>query len=428
MRTGSVVRFEEWTQGRFVASLGTNSGAPRIPFQSWHHFKEAFAPEIVSRAIKESDIEVSSCLDPFGGSGTTALACQFLGVHPTIIEVNPYLADLIEVKLAHYDVDALALDLNVVLRNARLTDLGKILDAITLPATFVEPGVAGRWIFNLDIARQVHCLLCAINKLDNRLHRQLFKIILGGILISVSNVVISGKGRRYRRGWKVRRPEPEKVAHLFSEAAQRAILEVRQYENRAQRRFDLLRGDSRVLLRNRIPTDLAVFSPPYPNSFDYTDVYNVELWVLGYLGNRIDNQELRRSTLCSHVQISRDFPSAPPTSPALTRALEQLNSLRPDLWSSWIPEMVGGYFSDLSEVLSGVHASLSAKGKVWMVVGDSRYGGVQIETAGILAEIAPHIGYSIESFEPFRSMRSSAQQGGRHELSEALLVLSKESS
>ena len=33
------------------------------------------------------------------------------------------------------------------------------------------------------------------------------------------------------------------------------------------------------------PHDLAVFSPPYPNSFDYTDVYNVELWAMGYLRN-----------------------------------------------------------------------------------------------------------------------------------------------
>ena len=72
--------FDEWTQSRTVSSLGTNSGAPALPFQGWKHIKEAFAPELVARAISESHIPVRRCLDPFGGSGTTALACQFLGI------------------------------------------------------------------------------------------------------------------------------------------------------------------------------------------------------------------------------------------------------------------------------------------------------------------------------------------------------------
>ncbi len=93
------VTFEEWTQGRTITSLGTNAGADELPFQTWRNFKEAYAPELIARAVEESEIPVVRCVDPFGGSGTTALACQFLGVYPTIIEVNPFLADLIEAKL-----------------------------------------------------------------------------------------------------------------------------------------------------------------------------------------------------------------------------------------------------------------------------------------------------------------------------------------
>ena len=59
--------------------------------------------ELMARAVAESTIPVQRCLDPFGGSGTTALACQFLGTEPITIEVNPFLADLIEAKLTDYD-------------------------------------------------------------------------------------------------------------------------------------------------------------------------------------------------------------------------------------------------------------------------------------------------------------------------------------
>jgi hypothetical protein len=110
--------YERWTQGREVPTLGTNAGAEVLPFQTWRHFKEAFAPELVARAIKESERTVRRCADPFGGSGTTALTCQFLGVDPVIVEVNPYLADLIEAKLAQYDGAALTRDFGQVLRRS----------------------------------------------------------------------------------------------------------------------------------------------------------------------------------------------------------------------------------------------------------------------------------------------------------------------
>jgi DNA modification methylase len=57
-------------------------------------------------------------LGPFGGSGTTALACQFLGIQPIIAEVNPFLADLIEAKLTTYKPDDLVRDLARVAKAA----------------------------------------------------------------------------------------------------------------------------------------------------------------------------------------------------------------------------------------------------------------------------------------------------------------------
>ena len=48
------VSFDEWTQGREIASFGTNAGADELPFQSWRNFKEAYAPELVQRAVMES--------------------------------------------------------------------------------------------------------------------------------------------------------------------------------------------------------------------------------------------------------------------------------------------------------------------------------------------------------------------------------------
>jgi hypothetical protein len=64
-----LVTFEQWTQGRTLPSFGTNSGADELPFQRWRHFKEAFPPEVIARAVEESDIPVARCLDPLEVQG-----------------------------------------------------------------------------------------------------------------------------------------------------------------------------------------------------------------------------------------------------------------------------------------------------------------------------------------------------------------------
>lgn len=419
------VTFADWTQGRIVPFWGTNAGADVLPFQSWRHFKEAFAPELIARAVNESAIPVKRCIDPFGGSGTTALSAQFLGVECATIEVNPFLADLIEAKLTTYNPDLLAADLGQVVATAH-ERFAKRLDALdALPPTFVEPGVKDRWIFNKQVADRIASFLSAIQHLPTPAHRRLFRVLLGGILLEVSNAIVNGKGRRYRRGWEKRLRDEHDVEYLFCKAVRKAITDVHQYRNRACLSSQVLRGDCRQVLPEGDTYDLVVCSPPYPNSFDYTDVYNIELWTLGYLTTKESNTKLRNDTLSSHVQISRSFPAPPTTSATLAQTLQKLVAIRGSLWDGRIPDMVGGYFAEMNDLLRSLFQRLTPGGKAWLVVGDSRYGEVHISVATILIELAQADNWKLESEEPFRSMRASPQQGGRAELVETLLVFSK---
>ena len=416
--------FWHWTGNREVTSLGTNTGAQTLPFQDWRKFKEAFAPELISRALDESPIPVQRCIDPFGGSGTTGIACQFLGIHPIVAEVNPYLADLIEAKLHPYtSIDTLTHDLNSVIE-ASNRDVPSDPQATftSAPRTLVEPGHKGRWIFNRDVAQRVLALRDAIGTLDEDA-RRLFRVLLGGVLIDVSNVRVSGKGRRYRRQWKDRLVPSSRVDDLFTALAQRAIKDIRSFAARSRTTYEVLRGDSRDAFDNIEPCELAVFSPPYPNSSDYTDVYNIELWTLGYLRSRRANTLLRSKTLSSHVQISRTFPEPPTGSATLTDVMNNLHGQRHQLWDRNIPAMVGGYFKDLLDVLHHLSRILVAGGSAWIVVGDSRYAGIQIPVSTVLEELVSSLGWQVLANEPFRSMRTSPQQGGERMLNEQLLVL-----
>lgn len=420
----SAVRFEEWTKTRPAPIIGTNAGSLPLAFQNWRRFKEAFVPELIQRAVSETQAAlgrpVENCLDPFAGSGTTPLACQFLGVRPISFEVNPFLADLVEAKLTPVDASLVARRCGEVLATSSVVDPVRFYrDA---PPTFVEPGRAENYLFQHDVAQRLCSLLQAIMVIPEDPIRRLLRVLLGTAALEVCNATVSGKGRRYRRNWQRDRRSPRDLDRAFLRGVEDAVFDLSRYSQRSTVDFELRRGDARLEIAQLPPLDLVVFSPPYPNSFDYTDVYNIELWALGYLQSGAENRALRTSTLRSHVQIKRDFSSGT-IPPAAELAVEKLRKCEA-LWNKNIPDMVGAYFDDLATILKGVRRQLRSKGRVYMVVGDSRYSGVDVPVASALVEMGHQLGFKIEGFEPFRSMRASPQQGGRAELPETLLVFS----
>ena len=247
--------------GRF---LGTNAGARPLAFQQWHRFKEAFPPELVQRAIRESDSPVRTCLDPFGGSGTTALAAQFLGISSTTIEVNPFLVDVIRAKLGRYDPDQLSRTCASVRRWATRSDLDPREFFSQAPKTFIEPGLDERWLFDRRVASLLGCATGSDRPRPRSIGTASVPGCLGGLLVDVSNVVVSGKGRRYRRDWRNKPIAAETVDRLFFERAVTAIADVHRFGNRPTPRARVIQGDARRMPTRAASHDIAVFSPPYP--------------------------------------------------------------------------------------------------------------------------------------------------------------------
>ena len=374
-----------------------------------------------SDAIRLSPVPVQSCIDPFGGSGTTALACQLAGVAPTTIEVNPYLADLIEAKLHLYDPDTLVRDLASVLHLADKSNSSSL--TALLPSTFVEPGVNGRWLFNQEVADRILSIREATDSLPSESNRRLLRVLLGGTVVHLSNAIVNGKGRRYRRGWASHQRTAGDVDLLFTNSVSSAIAEITRFANRPRTSSTVIMGDARTAIRELGSFDVAVFSPPYPNSFDYTDVYNIELWMLGYLKHRDDNRLLRTSTLSSHVQIKRPFSPPPSGSEHLDTTLCSLKNIAQHLWNRYIPQMVGGYFAELLGIIETLQSKLAPGGNMWLVVGDSSYADIPINVAHILAQLSATRDLRVIRQETLRELRKSAQQGGQIQLAEKLLVL-----
>lgn len=401
----------------------TNQEGKATAFQRWFHFKEAFSPAFVTAAIESLGFRPEHVTDPFGGSGTTAITAQLMSIDSTTIEVNPFLADVIRAKLSPLSAENLrqaAADfrVNLARTRARLSRLSH------LPVTFIEADGKNRWIFSSAVARRIAQYLDCIDLIENEDIRRFFRVVLGAVLVDASNVYVNGKGRRYRRGWEENEATASRLDELFGAQFNTAFEDVLRFQSRPVPKTHVVHGDSRIALANLTETsDLIVFSPPYPNSFDYTDIYNVELWVLGYLNSSEDNVRLRTDTLRSHVQIKRDFDLPIKNSQLLQSTLNQLKRKEIFLWDRNIPAMVGAYFRDMERVLQECRRLLSERGKLMMVVGDSRYSEVTIPVADILAQQARCLGFGQVKTRRVRQMRASAQQGGKFQLAESIVEL-----
>lgn len=69
------------------------------PFHRWYPFVEGYSKEFIQSIVKEMDRNNLVCLEPFSGSGTTALELQNCGIACFAFEVNPLMYLIARVKL-----------------------------------------------------------------------------------------------------------------------------------------------------------------------------------------------------------------------------------------------------------------------------------------------------------------------------------------
>jgi hypothetical protein len=406
-----------------AAPTSSNQGSANIPFQRWFHFKEAFSPKFVADTLGALPYKVDRCLDPFGGSGTTAVTCRMLGISSDVVEVNPFLADLIEAKLTPLSAANFCAAYDNLLSGLEIRPSDG-LPIAGMPSTITEPGYKGRFVFASDVYATSRAIVRASAALPPD-EARLLRVLLGSVLVPNSNVTINGKGRRYRRGWETRRRSAADLIASLDDAVDMAAADLTSYSRPRRGRHVVHRGDARSALAGVDQADVAVFSPPYPNSFDYTDVYNLELWMLDYLKSAPENRTLRHQTLRSHVQMKWRETQRVAASPALEETLHALRRGRSDLWNPHIPEMIGFYFDDLVMIFMQLRRILSPGRHAVVAIGDSQYGGIHVDVASILVECVHHLGFRLIERGAIRSMRNSSQHGGGFELSEHCLVFER---
>ena len=416
-------------------NLVTFNPNKKTEIHRWYPLVEGFSSNLVESIINELEVKPELCLDPFGGIGTTTLTCQSLGIKCVSVEASPFFYDVSKAKLraSQFCVEKLRKIIENI--EASLTSKrGNVKHPVLQSKTFFETPERSKWIFHktvsnaiFDICNEVanHC------SDESEEYANLLKISLAAILPEVSNVFRNGKCLSYKKGWKEKKLTRREVHSKYISHAKNTILE--DLENTVFEKVvdnsngNLIKGDSRSVLKDREEKfDLVITSPPYLNSRDYTDIYRLELWMLGYVDTYENERVLRKKALTSHVQIQLPKVSYPKVA-ELEDAVKYLENEDTKLWNKNIPNMVRGYFNDIQNLLIDLKENLNNNARLYINVSNSSYANYIIEVDTIIAKIAESIGYKCEEIRIARYIKTSSQQSllvDKKKMRESIIVLS----
>jgi len=385
------------------------------PFHRWYPFVEGYSREFIQSIIKENGKKGLVCLEPFSGSGTTALELQNSGIECFSFEVNPLMYLVARVKLENrYTVERINEYLD------HICSYRASIDAVDLKSEFktlYQSDDKKKWNYNKEVAEAVQKLHCAIKNIDDEVYRELFTVALAAILLDVSNLYRNGKCLSYKKGWKERTlTETEVFAKFDQKVRNELIVDIQKSLcqspiNNKQKLFNM---DSRIGIDEKIADnsiDLVITSPPYLNSRDYTDTYMLELKTLGFTQNNDEIRHLREQTLRSHVQIKwKD--KACVDNRYLRSTLEELEtaSRKTKIWNNSIIDMIRLYFVDIQKIFKIIYKKLKKGGKIYFNVSNSAYFNVLVNTLEICASIAEGEGYTVKEIRKARNLKTSPQQ------------------
>jgi hypothetical protein len=420
-----------------TAQLAVFNGSKTAPIHRWFPFKEGFSHELLEWAVSAIGLDVQKCgqiLDPFCGVGTSLLAAQLALKAPNEtllvgVERNPFIKFVAHAKLNwfSYNVERIKSLLPKLLLPLGHSEIGQSevpgLTTIRNPAVFSRATVEQLIGYRDRIQRE----------LKGTAERDFFLLGWSATIEKVSGVRRDGRALRF-----VDKSEVPTVAEALEEQWGSMVTDLEttrsRYRSRARpARFVVVEGDGRGLhipnLENE-SVDLVVYSPPYLNNIDYTEVYKLELWMSGHVDNSQEFLELRRKTFRSHPSVR--FPTTAvldkfPTWQAHALRARLLESVPRDKNCDWRHRLFEGYIDDMLTSLTREHEVCKPGAFVICVVGNSMHARkahpIIIATDLIVASLAQLVGFELVQLQVTRQLRR--RDHASQFLRETILVLRK---
>ena len=357
-----------------------------------HPYPAKFIPQLPGTCISQLSFPGELVLDPFGGSGTTALEAVRLGRRALSVDANAVGTLIGRVKTCNLDREA-ARDLHTI-RSSLTTYFFDLPDAKSLCAANAEyiPDIPNidKW-FSSTARGELALIRSRIERIEREKARDIALLALSRIVLAASfqdsETRYTSKPRDIPQGETLKR---------FLGALDRIIRNV--VRTQAVLRYGVCNfttADARKLghgICGPETIDLIVTSPPYGNATDYHLYHRFRLMWLGY-----NPRELAKIEIGSHLRHQKE--------------------------ASGFDE----YLAEMQQSLSGMHRLLKPGRYAVLIVGDAIYKKVLYPAAEALSNSAEKIGFESVCIteRAIHSSKRSFAAAGRRATTEKLLVIRK---
>ena len=373
------------------------------PRHRWYFYKEGFSQNLVEQAIDISEIGKDEIiLDPFNGSGTTTLSSASRGIKSIGIEVNPFISYLSSAKL----------------KNANQTEFKKYKDFLLSSvekgarsnligfSTFTKTDKLDKWLFNEEVLNSFEGGWTQTMKIPSYNIRKLFRLSLITAAMKNCNATKDGKCLRYRLSWKEYGFSKETFIQSLSTILDQMIVDIER--NPLPQNATIINADSRKALNFSSQVDsfsLCITSPPYLNTFDYTDIYRPELFLGKFVATKQELYNLRLDTVRSHVQAKWALPTLNDFGFLYSDMMSQIIENKENLMHKNIPTMIQAYFEDMFNMLTLLKSKAKKNASLWLVVSNSAYAGIEVPVDLIIGDIGSKAGWYLKEIGVLRYLK-----------------------
>jgi len=416
---------------------------------SWLKYKEGFSANLVNVLLDEMGAVAGDwVMDPFMGSGTTALVCQMRGINSIGYDIMPISAVSIKAKAAvmKYNLNEIQRLIEDVSNLTVPVGYHKSTPYITITRDAYpsknELFLAYIHDWNEQSAYSPEAknliTLCVINSLERCSYTTKSGQYLGwdcrSKKVQKANKLRASKGQKILHE-KFVRPEIldsketilEELTHVFSDInliqknrADQALAEINFIPRSVLYELPLFEDNK---------LNGVITSPPYCNRYDYTRTYALELVYLGLDEVRIKDirQNLLSCTVENKSKIDKleeyyysigqydRFSYIVKTinkNKAFREVMSALSRRKEngDLNNNGVIRMVEGYFTELAFIYAELYRVCKSGAMVAFVNDNVRYGGEVIPVDFLSSSFAEQFGFKIKSIYTLKQKKGNSSQ------------------
>lgn len=345
----------------------------------YHRYPAKFLPNIVKKIIEEHTKVGDTIADVFAGCGTTLVEAKIHGRKSVGVDINPVAQLITSVKTNPINPEILNQTFISILENFNHFILEDYINIATHERI-------NYWFFPENKAKIAFLYDVILNINENQRIKDFFLVALSNVLKNCSKWLQSSTKPQI---------DPNKIptdAFIAFRRQVKSMLKKNAEFYKELNHLNFLDTECNIYLEDARATGIdsesvnaVITSPPYVTSYEYADLHQLTGYWFEYVENLLEFRKQFIGTFYSYGEVVENV------SKLANETVKKISEkhLR-------TAKEMSNYFSDMTAVSNEMYRILKVGGKAFIVIGNTTYKNVKINSAEIFVEMLESSGFEID--------------------------------